>query len=65
MSGGVCGSVVVLMLASWTGCFWLGFQFGRGRSEFGYKHEVADLKRRFKIVDCEPFEAPAGKRDAT
>ncbi|MGC1776901.1 MAG: hypothetical protein WBB34_03080 [Xanthobacteraceae bacterium] len=64
MSGGVCGSVIVLTLASWTGCFWLGFQFGRGRSAFSYKQEVADLERRFKIVSCETVEAPERKRDA-
>ncbi|MGC2121998.1 MAG: hypothetical protein WA652_04010 [Xanthobacteraceae bacterium] len=64
MSAAMDASVFVLMLASWACCFWLGLQFGRGRSEFRYKQEVADLERRFKIVNCETVEAPEQKRNA-
>jgi hypothetical protein len=45
-------SDVVLILASWAGCFWLGFQIGNGLSEHRRKVDVNELERRFKIVDC-------------
>lgn len=45
--------VVMFLLASWLGCFWLGMQIGSGRSDQRRKHEVAELERRFKIVEGE------------
>lgn len=51
-------SYVVLTLASWTGCFWLGFQIGKGQSEVRRKSEVEDLERRFKIVNGDVVETP-------
>jgi hypothetical protein len=51
-------SVMLLTLASWIGCFWLGFQFGKGRSEQRRKHDVEDLERRFRIVEAEATNAP-------
>jgi hypothetical protein len=43
--------VVMLLLASWLGCFWLGLQIGSGRSDQRRRRELADLERRFKILD--------------
>jgi hypothetical protein len=45
-------SNLILTLASWTACFWLGFQFGTVRSELRRKADVDELERRYKIVDC-------------
>ena len=45
--------VVMLLLASWLGCFWLGLQVGSGRSDQRRKREVAELERRFKVLDGE------------
>lgn len=45
--------IVMFLLASWLGCFWLGLQIGTGRSDQRRKHEVAELERRFKILDGE------------
>jgi hypothetical protein len=50
--------MVVLTLASWAGCFWLGFQIGKGRSEQRRKSEVVELERRFNIVSCQAVETP-------
>jgi hypothetical protein len=44
---------VTFLLASWLGCFWLGLQIGGGRSDQRRKREVAELERRFKILDGE------------
>jgi len=49
----VSGFVPIFTLVSWIACFWLGFQFGKGRSEQQRRLEVEDLERRFKIVDAE------------
>jgi len=49
-------SIFVLMLASWVGYFWLGFQIGKGQSEYRRKREVEDLERRFRIVNSEAVE---------
>jgi len=43
--------IFVLTLLSWACCLWLGFQIGKGRSDVRRKLEVADLERRFKIVN--------------
>lgn len=51
--------IVLSTLASCAGCFWLGFQIGRGTSELRRKREVEDLERRFKIVNSEAFEVQA------
>ena len=45
--------VVMFLLASWLGCFWLGLQVGGGRSDQRRKREVAELERRFKVLDGE------------
>ena len=45
--------VVTFLLASWLGCFWLGMQIGSGRSDQRRKREVAELERRFKVLDSE------------
>lgn len=45
--------VVMFLLASWLGCFWLGLQIGSGRSDQRRNRELAELERRFKIVDGE------------
>jgi hypothetical protein len=55
----VTSSIVVLTFASWVGCFWLGFQIGKGRSEQRRKIDVDDLERRFRIVTGEAAEAPS------
>lgn len=47
---------LILTLASWMGCFWLGFQIGKGRSELLSNANLVELERRFKIVDCEAIE---------
>jgi hypothetical protein len=44
---------VMFLLASWVGCFWLGLQIGNGRSDQRRRRELADLERRFKILDGE------------
>lgn len=44
---------VMFLLASWLGCFWLGMQIGSGRSDQRRKREVAELERRFKVLDGE------------
>ena len=43
--------VVMFLLASWLGCFWLGLQVGSGRSDQRRKREISELERRFKILD--------------
>jgi hypothetical protein len=45
--------VVMFLLASWLGCFWLGLQVGSGRSDQRRKRDVAELERRFKVLDGE------------
>ena len=45
--------VVMFLLASWLGCFWLGMQIGSGRSDQRRKREIAELERRFKVLDGE------------
>ena len=45
--------VVMFLLASWLGCFWLGLQVGSGRSDQRRKREVAELEHRFKVLDGE------------
>ena len=45
--------VVMFLLASWLGCFWLGMQIGRGRSDQRRVREIAELERRFKVLDGE------------
>lgn len=45
--------VITFLLASWFGCFWLGLQVGRGRSDQRRRREIADLERRFKVLDGE------------
>lgn len=45
--------VIMLLLASWLGCFWLGLQIGSGRSDQRRKREIAELERRFKVLDSE------------
>ncbi len=42
-------SIFVLILASWFGNFWLGFQLGKSLSEYRGKREVEDLERRFGL----------------
>jgi hypothetical protein len=54
----VSNFVLGLTLASWFGCFWLGFQTGKGRSDQTHKLAVEDLERRFKIVDSKVVESP-------
>jgi hypothetical protein len=61
----VSDSIVVVIFASWVGCFWLGFQIGKGRSEQRRKAEVDDLERRFRIVDCEAVNMPRGESIST
>lgn len=56
MTGTVTGLILVLTLASWAACFWLGFQTGRGQSEQTRKLELADLERRFRILDGNAVE---------
>jgi len=53
MSAAMSTVIVMFLLASWLGCFWLGVQIGAGRSDQRRKHEVAELERRFKILDGE------------
>jgi hypothetical protein len=43
---------VILMIASWAACLWLGFQIGVSRSDLRRKADVDALERRYKIVDC-------------
>jgi hypothetical protein len=45
--------VVMFLLASWLGCFWLGMQIGNGRSDQRRQREIAELERRFKVLDGE------------
>ena len=56
MSVAVSNSILILTLASWVGCFWLGFQTGRGRSDQRRKREVEDLERRFRIVNSDAVD---------
>ncbi len=51
-------SIFVLILATWVGNFWLGFQIGKGQSEYWRKRELEDLERRFRIVNTYVVEAP-------
>ena len=51
-------SIFVLVLATWVGNFWLGFQIGKGQSEYWRKRELEDLERRFRIVNSYVVEAP-------
>jgi hypothetical protein len=57
----VCVSDVILTLASWAGCLWLGFQIGTVRSEQRHRADVGELERRFKIVDCKVVETPGAE----
>jgi hypothetical protein len=54
-------SNLILVLASWVACFWLGFQFGAGRSELRRKADVDELERRYKIVDCKVIDGPSAE----
>lgn len=45
--------IVMILLASWLGCFWLGLQVGGGRSDQRRAREIAELERRFKVLDGE------------
>ncbi len=53
MSAPMSVVIVMVLLASWLGCFWLGMQIGTGRSDQRRRREVAELERRFKILDGE------------
>lgn len=53
---------VILMMASWAACFWLGFQIGASRSELRHKADVDELERRYKIVDCKIVKSPGPER---
>ncbi len=57
-------SEFVLMLASWAGYFWLGFQFGKGWSALQRKLELEELEHRFKIVNSEAIDVPKQRRPA-
>jgi hypothetical protein len=57
-------SVFLLMLASWVGYFWLGYQLGKGCSDIGRKQDNEDLERRYKILTVEPVEVSERSRDA-
>jgi hypothetical protein len=57
-------SIFALMLASWVGYFWLGYQLGKGCSDIGRKRDNEDLERRYKIVTSEVVEAPGQRQDA-
>jgi hypothetical protein len=48
---------VILTIASWAACFWLGFQTAASRSELRRKADVDALERRYKIVDCKVVES--------
>ena len=54
-------SNVILTMASWGACFWLGFQVGTGRSALRYKADVVELERRFKVVDCKVVDPPSSE----
>lgn len=56
MNAAVSHSILLVTLVSWIGCFWLGFQLGRGRSEQRRKLEMKDFERRFKILNGEAVE---------
>lgn len=58
---GVSVNGLILTLASWAGCLWLGFQIGKGRSEQQRKADIDALERRFKIVDCKVVETPGAE----
>lgn len=51
ISAAMATLVVMFLLASWLGCFWLGMQIGNGRSDQRRKREIAELERRFKVLD--------------
>jgi hypothetical protein len=51
-------SMLILLIASWVGYFWLGLQIGKGQSEYRRKQEVEDLERRFQVVSSEAVEVP-------
>jgi len=53
---------VILTIASWAGCLWLGFQIGASRSELRHKADVDALERRYKIVDCKVIEGVSPER---
>jgi hypothetical protein len=53
MSAAMSALIVMFLLASWFGCFWLGLQIGSGRSDQRRKREIAELERRFKVLDGE------------
>jgi hypothetical protein len=53
---------VILMIASWAACLWLGFQIGASRSELQHKADVNELERRYKIVDCKIVKNPGPER---
>jgi uncharacterized membrane protein YciS (DUF1049 family) len=53
ISAAMATLVVMFLLASWLGCFWLGLQVGSGRSDQRRKRDVAELERRFKVLDGE------------
>jgi len=48
---------LILTIASWVACFWLGFQTAASRSELRRKTDVDALERRYKIVDCKVVES--------
>jgi hypothetical protein len=53
---------VILMMASWATCLWLGFQIGASRSDLRRKADVDALERRYKIVDCKIVQSPGPER---
>lgn len=56
--------ILVLTLASWAACFWVGYQIGMDLSEQKRRLEVAELERRFKIMDREAVETADVKWNA-
>ena len=57
-------SELIVLLTSWVGCFWLGYQLGKGCSDIGRKQDNDDLERRYKILTVEPVEISEPRRDA-
>jgi hypothetical protein len=53
---------LILTLAGWAACFWLGFQIGASRSELRRKADVDELERRYKIVDCKVVGGAGAQR---
>jgi hypothetical protein len=44
-------SDLMLTLASFAACFWLGFQIGNVRAELQRKADIDELERRYKIIN--------------